>query len=72
MIGGGVGGGMAAGFGGGAVDKRFRIELYLSAQNLLNRANDVGYSGVVTSPFFAQPTNVMNPRKLQVGMRSGF
>lgn len=72
MIGGGGGGGMAAGFGGGAADKRFRIELYLSAQNLLNRANYVGYSGVITSPFFGQPTNVMNPRKLQMGLRFGF
>ena len=69
---GSAGGGMAAGFGGGAADKRFRVELYLSAQNLLNRANYVGYSGVVGTPFFGQPTNVMNPRKLQVGMRFGF
>jgi hypothetical protein len=71
VIGGG-GGGMAAGFGGGANTKRFRIEVYLSGQNLLNRANYVGYSGVVTSPFFGQPTNVMNPRKLQAGLRFGF
>jgi hypothetical protein len=71
IIGGG-GGAMAPGFGGGAVDKRFRIEVYLSGQNLLNRANYVGYSGVVTSPFFGQPTNVMNPRKLQAGVRFGF
>lgn len=71
MIGGG-GGGMAAGFGGGAADKRFRIEVYVSGQNLLNRANYVGYSGVVTSPFFGQPTSVMNPRKVQLGVRFGF
>ena len=70
MIGGG--GGMAPGFGGGASSKRFRIEVYLSGQNLLNRANYVGYSGVVTSPFFGQPTSVMNPRKVQAGVRFGF
>jgi len=46
--------------------------VYLSGQNLLNRANYVGYSGVATSPFFGQPTNVMNPRKLQAGLRFGF
>lgn len=68
----GGGGGMAAGFGGGAADKRFRIELYLSGQNLLDRANYVGYSGVITSPFYGQPTNVMNPRRLQMGVRFGF
>ncbi len=68
----GGGGGMAAGFGGGATSKRFRIEVYLSGQNLLNRANYVGYSGVLTSPFFGQPTNVMNPRKMQAGLRFGF
>lgn len=66
------GGAMAPGFGGGAADKRFRIELYLSGQNLLNRANYVGYSGVITSPFYGQPTNVMNPRRLQMGVRFGF
>ena len=70
MVGGG--GGMAPGFGGGAANKRFRLEVYLSGQNLLNRANYVGYSGVITSPFFGQPTNVMNPRRLQLGVRFGF
>lgn len=25
-----------------------------------------------TSPFYGQPTNVMNPRKLQAGLRFGF
>lgn len=70
----GVGGGgaMAAGFGGGAADKRFRIEVYLSGQNLINRANYVGYSGVETSPFFGKPTSVMNPRRVQMGVRFGF
>jgi hypothetical protein len=72
MGGGGGGGAMAPGFGGGAADKRFRIELYLSGQNLLNRANYVGYSGVITSPFYGQPTNVMNPRRLQMGVTFGF
>lgn len=72
IIMGGGGGGLAPGFAGGANNKRFRIEAYISAQNLLNRANYVGYSGVVTSPFYGQPTNVMNPRKVQAGLRFGF
>ncbi len=66
------GGAMAAALGGGAANSRFRLEVYLSGQNVLNRANYVGYSGVMTSPFFGKPTNVMNPRNLQMGVRFGF
>ena len=38
--------------GGGAENKRIRIELFASAQNLFNSVNPIGYSGVMTSPFF--------------------
>ncbi|MEW5984626.1 MAG: carboxypeptidase regulatory-like domain-containing protein [Acidobacteriota bacterium] len=69
---GGGGGGLAPGFGGGAEDKRFRLEFYVSGQNLLNRVNYTGYSFVMTSPFFGQPVAAMQPRKLQVGVRFGF
>jgi hypothetical protein len=74
MIGGaGGGGGMPGGMGGGgAADKRFRVEFYAAAQNLTNHSNYIGYSGVITSPFFGQPTNVMNPRKIEIGTRLGF
>lgn len=71
MMGGG-GGGMTGGFGGGADTSRYRVELYASAQNVTNRRNYVGYSGVLTSPFFGQPTNVLNPRKVEIGVRFGF
>jgi hypothetical protein len=71
--GGGAGGGMPGGFGGGgAADKRFRVELYASVQNLTNHHNYIGYSGVQTSPFFARPTNVLNPRKIEIGTRFQF
>jgi hypothetical protein len=63
---------MPAGFGGGAAEKRFRVEFYVSAQNVTNHQNLIGYSCVITSPFFGMPTNVMNPRKLEVGTRFGF
>jgi len=69
---GGAGGGMTGGFTGGADTSRYRIEFYASAQNLTNRRNYIGYSGVLTSPFFGQPTNVLNPRKVEVGVRFGF
>jgi carboxypeptidase family protein len=70
--GGGGGGGMPAGLGGGAADKRFRVEVYAAVQNLTNHDNYIGYSGVQTSPFFAQPTNVLNPRKIEIGTRFAF
>lgn len=70
--GGGSGGGMPGGFGGGGGESRFRIEFYASAQNVTNHNNYVGYSGVITSPFFGLPTNVLNPRKIELGMRFGF
>ena len=70
---GGPGGGMPGGFGGaGAANKRYRIEFYVAAQNVTNHDNYIGYSGVVTSPFFGQPTNVLNPRKIELGARFGF
>jgi hypothetical protein len=70
--GGGGGGGMPAGLGGGASDKRFRVEFYASVQNLTNHDNYIGYSGVQTSPFYARPTNVLNPRKIEIGTRFQF
>jgi hypothetical protein len=72
MTRGGGGGGMPGGVSGGAADSRYRAEFYVSAQNVTNRLNYVGYSGVMTSPFFGQPTNVLSPRKLEVGTRIVF
>jgi hypothetical protein len=69
---GGPGGGMPGAMGGGATDRRFRLELYASAQNVTNHRNYIGYSGVISSPFYLQPTNVLNPRKIEIGMRFGF
>jgi len=58
--------------GGGAEDKRVRFELYVSTQNLFNHVNPIGYSGVMTSPFFGEPTAAMPARRIDVGMRVGF
>jgi hypothetical protein len=52
--------------------QRVRFELYVSAQNLLNHVNPIGFSGVMTSPFFGQPTAAMPGRRIDVGMRIGF
>jgi hypothetical protein len=74
-VGGGAGGAgdlLGAMGGGGAENKRVRIELFVSASNLLNHVNPTGYSGVMTSPFFLQPTAAMAGRKIDLGMRVGF
>lgn len=72
---GGPGGGMPSGgitTSGGSDSRRFRLELYAAAQNVTNHANYVGYSGVLTTPFFGRPTTALNPRKIELGMRFGF
>jgi hypothetical protein len=68
----GGGGAMAAEFGGGAGDRRFRLDLYISGQNLLNRTNYTSFSGVLTPPLFGQPTSAGTPRRVQLGVRLGF
>ena len=69
-----VGGGETpmGGFSGGAEDKRWRFELYVAATNLFNRTNPLAYSGVMTSPFFGQPTSAAPPRRIELGARFGF
>jgi hypothetical protein len=51
---------------------RYRIGFFVQMQNVTNHANYSGYSGVLTSPFFGQPTNVVNPRKIDFGVNFGF
>jgi hypothetical protein len=40
---------------------RYRLTFSLQAQNITNHSNYSGYSGVLTSPFFGQPTAVRPP-----------
>ena len=51
---------------------RYRITIIAQAQNLTNHANYTGYSGVLTSPFFGQPTAVTNPRRVDLGIQFSF
>jgi hypothetical protein len=60
------------GFTGGADDKRWKVELYVAATNIANHTNLLGYSGVMTSPFFGAPTSAGPSRKLELGARFGF
>jgi hypothetical protein len=51
---------------------RYRLTFSLQAQNLTNHSNDTGYSGVLTSPFFGQPTAVLNPRRIDLAVQFSF
>ena len=59
-------------FSGGADEKRWRFELFVAATNIFNNVNLLGYSGVMTSPFFLQPTSAAPPRRIELGARFGF
>jgi hypothetical protein len=72
MIRGGAAETSMSGFSGGAEDKRWRVELYLAATNVLNHTNFTGYSGVMTSPFFSEPTSAGPARRLELGARFAF
>jgi hypothetical protein len=51
---------------------RFRISLNVFVQNLTNRVNLAGYSGVLTSPLYGKPTTAIKPRRVNVGVGLGF
>lgn len=51
---------------------RYRIGFFINAQNLTNRANYTGYSGVMTSEFFRQATSVAQTRRIEAGLNFGF
>ena len=53
-------------------DKRYRLDFYVSGQNLLNRVNYTAYSGVMTSPLFGDPIAAGQARRIKVGVRFGF
>jgi TonB dependent receptor/Carboxypeptidase regulatory-like domain len=55
-----------------AMDRRWRVQLYLQVYNLLNHANLTNYTGVQTSPFFGQPTAALPGRRMETGMRFSF
>jgi hypothetical protein len=70
--GGNIGDALGALGGGGAESKRIRFEVFVSASNLLNTVNRIGYSGVMTSPFFGQATGALPGRRIDLGARIGF
>ena len=53
-------------------NKKYRLEFYVQAFNLLNHANLGIFNGVQTSPFFGQATSAQSPRRMELGMRFNF
>lgn len=62
-------GGPRGGRGGG---RQKGVTVNLSVNNLTNRANYSGFSGVMTSSYFMQATSVSNPRQMDVSLRFNF
>ena len=56
--------------GGG--QPRYRLTTFVNIQNVTNHQNLGGYSGVMTSPFFGQPTFASNPRRVDIGIGATF
>ena len=44
--------------GGGSSEHPYNLTLSVSFENLLNHFNPAGYQGVITSPYFLQPTSI--------------
>ncbi len=67
-----VGGAMTVSTGQASEASRYRLGFNVSIFNITNHKNYVGYSGVMTSPFFAQPTTVTGVRQVNMGMTFSF
>ncbi len=70
--GGGPGGGGPMPMMSGDSSKRFQLQFYLQAFNLLNHTNLTNFVGVETSPFFGQATAALSARRLEAGLRFNF
>jgi hypothetical protein len=51
---------------------RYRMTVNLFVYNLTNRTNFMNYSGVLTSPFYGQPTSSQMGRRIHLGMNLQF
>jgi hypothetical protein len=71
---GGPGGGNRGPGGGGANfdNQRYSVELFVNAQNPLNRVIPQQYSGNLLSQFFGLPTSVQNARRVNFGLALRF
>lgn len=56
----------------GAMEKKWRFNFYLQVNNLFNHFNPTNFVGVMTSPFFGQPTAAAQPRQIETGIKFSF
>ena len=68
----GAGGGLAVTTFTPPEQGRYRMSINLSVNNMTNRTNLMGYSGVLTSPFYGKPTSAQGARRIQVSTNLGF
>jgi len=52
--------------------KKYHLEFYAQAFNLLNHTNLSVFNGVQTSPYFGQATSAQGPRRMEIGTRFNF
>lgn len=52
--------------------KKYHLEFYAQAFNLLNHTNLGVFNGVLTSPYFGNATSAQPPRRLEIGTRINF
>lgn len=51
---------------------RYRLNVAVNVQNLLNRPVYSGFSGIMTSPFFLQPTSASGVRRVTFNTNVSF
>jgi hypothetical protein len=51
---------------------RYRVGISVQATNITNRANYIGYSGIIGSRYFRSPRDVANPRRFDFSVNFGF
>ena len=56
----------------GANNKRFRLDLYAQAFNVLNHTNLTNFNGVLSSPFYGRATAALPGRRVETGLRFSF
>jgi len=57
---------------GGPQRRQKGVTISMNAQNLTNRSNYSGFSGVMTSQYFRQATSVSTPRQVDLSLRFNF
>jgi hypothetical protein len=67
--GGGMGGG---GFFGGDGRHKYNLTFAVEANNVFNHTNLLGFSGVLSSPFFGLANRANQPRRITASLRFNF